>query len=284
VLEAFTIFSPEMGQCAAQFFDGQWIDAEPRPGKRGGAFCMYNTPDTHPVVLQSFLGKVDDVMTLAHELGHGVHASLSRKQTYFNFHGTLPLAELASTFGEMLVFEKLVAEATPEDRLALYAEKIEGIFATVFRQAAMYSFELECHKARRELGELTPEQIGGFWQDEIQAMFGSSVRLGDEHRHWWSYVSHFVNVPFYVYAYSFGELLVLSLYQMAKASGPDFSKRYISLLELGGSKTPEELMATVNIDLSSEAFWRGGFAAMESLISDFERLWAEFRPLRTSLA
>ncbi len=235
VLSAFGRFSEDMEARAREFFDAEWIDAEPRAGKRGGAFCSYNTPDTHPVVFMSYLNKTDDVMTLAHELGHGIHASYSRAQSYFNFHGTLPLAELASTFGEMLVFERLVGEASPKEKLALYAEKIEGIFATVFRQSAMFRFEQRCHETRRAEGELTSEQFGEIWQEELQAMFGDSVELGEQHRAWWSYVSHFVAVPFYVYAYSFGELLVLSLYQLAKAEGPGFATKYVDLLKLGGS-------------------------------------------------
>lgn len=276
VLEAFGQFSSVLAEKGKEFFDKNWIDAEPRKGKHGGAFCSYNTPDTHPVLLQSFLGKMDDVMTLAHELGHGVHASLSRKQTYFNFHGTLPLAELASTFGEMLVFEKLTSQANLKDKLALYAEKVEGIFATVFRQAAMFQFEQEAHNRRKE-GELTAEELGEIWQTKLQEMFGDSVRLGEQHKYWWSYVSHFYGSPFYVYAYSFGELLVLSLYQMSKAEGPSFADKYIGLLELGGSQSPAELMALVNVDLQSEEFWRGGFSAMERLVEIFESLWGEFR-------
>jgi oligoendopeptidase F len=274
VLKAFGGFSVEMQERAAEFFDKNWIDAEARKGKTGGAFCSYNTPDTHPVILQSFLNKMDDVMTLAHELGHGVHASLSRAQTYFNFHGTLPLAELASTFGEMLVFEELVAQSSPKDKLALYAGKIEGIFATVFRQAAMYQFERRIHEHRRSQGELSPEDFGYHWQEELQAMFGDSLKLGDQHRSWWMYVDHFTAVPFYVYAYSFGELLVLSLYEMAKQEGPGFADKYIEVLRLGGSKTPQELMTMLDVDLQSERFWRGGFAAMDKFLVEFENLWA----------
>ena len=277
VLGAFGSFSTELEARAREFFDENWIDAEPRKGKQGGAFCSYNTPDTHPVVFQSYQNRMDDVMTLAHELGHGVHASLSRAQTYLNFHGTLPLAELASTFGEMLVFEKLVSTATLKDRLALYADKIEGVFATVFRQAAMFAFEQRCHLRRRAEGEITAEQFGEMWQEEQQAMFGDSVHLGAQHQAWWSYVGHFIFAPFYVYAYSFGELLVLSLYQMAKKEGPSFSDKYIHLLQLGGSRTPHELMETVGVDLDSEAFWLGGFEAMEKLVSEFERLWSEYQ-------
>ena len=278
VLTAFGSFSPTLKDRAGEFFESNWIDAEPRKGKQGGAFCSYNTPDTHPVVFQSYLNRMDDVMTLAHELGHGVHASLSRAQSYLNFHGTLPLAELASTFGEMLVFEKLVAEASLKDRLALYADKIEGIFATVFRQSAMFSFEKRCHQTRRAEGELTADQFGDMWQEEMQAMFGDSVTLGNQHRMWWSYVGHFIFAPFYVYAYSFGELLVLSLYQMAKAEGPSFADKYVNLLQLGGSLNPHQLMETVGVDLNSEAFWEAGFSAMESLVTEFERIWAEYKP------
>ncbi len=277
VLSAFGSFSETLENRAAEFFDQNWIDAEPRKGKQGGAFCSYNTPDTHPVVFQSYLNRPDDVMTLAHELGHGVHASLSRGQSYFNFQGTLPLAELASTFGEMLVFERLVANAPLKDKLALYADKVEGVFATVFRQAAMFSFELRCHETRRAEGELTPDQFGDMWHEEIQAMFGSSVKMGEQHRMWWSYVGHFIFAPFYVYAYSFGELLVLSLYEMARQEGPSFAERYVALLELGGSQSPKELMATVGVDLTDGEFWKGGFIAMEKLVTEFEQLWAEFK-------
>lgn len=277
VLDAFGEFSPTLETRGREFFERNWIDAAPRPGKTGGAFCASITTDTHPAILMTYLNKMDDVGTLAHELGHGVHASLARAQTPFNFHGTLPLAELASTFGEMLVFEKLVAAAEPKDRLALYAEKIEGIFATVFRQAAMFQFEQECHTARRESGELTSDQIGDIWHRRLQEMFGSSVELGDQHRIWWSYISHFVSVPFYVYAYSFGELLALALYDRAKAEGEAFAERYVALLKLGGSKSPQELMATVGVDLNSEPFWKGGFATMERLVSTFEGLWDQVR-------
>lgn len=277
VVDAFGTFSPTLSSLADAFFDNRWIDAEPHKGKQGGAYCMSVTPDLHPLVFMNYQNKLDDVMTLAHELGHGVHASLSRAQTYVNFHGTLPLAELASTFGEMLVFESIVKEASPKDKLALYAQKIDGIFATIFRQAAMYRFETRAHEARRTGGELTSEQLGDIWQDELQAMFGDSVKLGDQHRAWWSYIPHFFFAPFYVYAYSFGELLALSLYDKAKREGPEFEERYRRVLELGGSKSPHELMAIVGVDLRSRDFWEGGIAVLEGLIGDFERLWAEYR-------
>ncbi|MBS1724496.1 MAG: M3 family oligoendopeptidase [Armatimonadetes bacterium] len=277
VLKSFASFSPEMAERAQEFFDKSWIDAEPRPGKSGGAFCSSNTVDTHPVLFQTYLGDLSDVMTLSHEMGHGVHASLSRVQSPLNYHGTLPLAELASIFGEMITFETIVAGASLKDKLALYAEKIEGIFASVHRQAAMFRFEQRCHKKRREEGELSPEDFRSIWQEEIQSMFGSSIKLGEQHSYWWEYVGHFVFAPFYVYAYSFGELLTLSTYQMAKAQGPEFADKYVQVLRLGGSKTPHELMSIINVDLRSKEFWQGGFAAIDSLVSDFERLWAQYR-------
>lgn len=277
VLSAFGDFSPEMQARAAEFFDKGWIDAPPAKGKQGGAYCQSVTPDLHPYVFMNFLGRMRDVMTLAHELGHGVHGSLARRQSLLNFHGTLPLAELASTFGEMLVFERIVKDAPLKERLALYAEKIDDSFSTIPRQTALYRFEQSIHKARREGGELTPAQFGDFWQKSVGEMFGDSVQLGDEHRDWWSYVSHFVNSPFYVYAYSFGELLAVSLYRQAQTGGAAFAEKYLNMLACGGSLTPQELMAQVGVDLNDPAFWAGGFEVLEGLVSRFEQLWQEYK-------
>lgn len=277
ILDAFGSFSPTMRDTADEFFTKSWIDAEPRKGKRGGAFCSYVTPDLHPFVFQSYMNQLDDVMTLGHELGHGVHASLSRPLGYFSMHGTLPIAELASTFGEMLVFEKLLESANAADQLALYANKVEGIFATIFRQAAMYMFERDIHTARREKGELTADQIGEFWQTRQQAMFGDSVTMGEEHRNWWLYVSHFIHTPFYVYAYTFGELLVLALYAKAKQEGAAFEPKYLDLLKSGGSLSPKDLMAKVGIDLKDPAFWQGGMHVLDGFITRFEAIYAEWK-------
>ena len=275
VLDSFGEFSGAMAERGKEFFDNSWIEAEPRDGKTGGAFCSYITADLHPVILMTYLGKLGDVMTLAHELGHGVHASFSRDQTEFNYHGTLPLAELASIFGEMLVFENIIKGADAKDKLALYAEKIEGIFASVHRQAAMFRFEQRCHTLRREEGELTSDQFREIWQDEMQSMFGSAVKLGDQHECWWLYVGHFFFAPFYVYAYSFGELLTLSIYQMAKKEGPGFAAKYEQVLRLGGSQTPRELMSILGVDLHSRDFWIGGFEAIEAMVGEAEKLWGE---------
>ena len=277
VLRCFDRFSPAMSEAAAEFFDHGWIDAEPRPGKRGGAFCSYVTPDLHPYILLSYLNRSEDVSTLAHELGHGLHARLARERGYLNFSGTLPVAELASTFGEMLVFEGLVAEADLEEKLALYAEKIEGVFATVLRQAAMYRFEQELHRARREHGELTVEEISEMWQRNMQAMFGDSLEMGEEHACWWMYIEHFVSTPFYVYAYSFGELLVMALYSMHRREGAAFVPRYTELLEDGGSRSPQELLARVGIDIKDPEFWRGGMRLVEEMVDQFERLYRQYR-------
>lgn len=276
ILDAFGAYHPELEVRAKEFFDKNWIDAEVRKGKSGGAFCNFNTADTHPVMLMTYQGGLNDVMTLAHELGHCVHASLSRKQTEFNFHGTLPLAELASIFGEQQVFDRVVQTATLKDQIALYADKIEGIFASVHRQAAMFRFEQRCHEKRRNEGELSSEDFAEIWQDEIQSMFGKAVTMGDQHKDWWSYVSHFFFAPFYVYAYSFGELLTLALYQMSQEQGPEFADKYVKVLELGGSQTPHELMAHLGVDLRSEEFWQGGFSAIEAMVKKFETLWAEY--------
>lgn len=277
VVESFSQFSPEMAARAEEFFAKNWIDAAPRTGKTGGAFCSYNTPDTHPVVMMSYLGTMDNVMTLAHELGHGVHASLSREQSYFNYQGTLPLAELASIFGEMIVFEEIVAGATVQDRVALYGEKIEGIFASVHRQAAMFRFEQRCHAKRRQDGELSADDFRTIWQEELQSMFQDAVKLGDQHASWWTYVGHFFFAPFYVYAYSFGELLTLSLYQRAKEEGPSFAEKYLQVLRLGGSLNPHQLMAIVGVDLRDRAFWEGGFRAIEAMVGTFEESWASLQ-------
>jgi oligoendopeptidase F len=174
----------------------------------------------------------------------------------------------------MLVFDDVVKTADDRDKLALYAEKIEGIFASVHRQAAMFRFEQRCHNERREKGELPKDRFREIWQDEMQTMFGDAVKLGEQHRCWWLYVGHFFFAPFYVYAYSFGELLTMSLYQKAKTAGPEFAQEYVRVLQLGGSKDPYQLMSALGVDLRSEEFWKGGFQAIDDMVSEFERLWA----------
>jgi len=273
VLDSFSAFSPGFGEIASRFFDEKWIDAEVRPGKRPGAFCSYATPDLHPYVLMSYTNRLDNVMTLGHEIGHGVHACLSGKQGYLSFMPTLPVAELASTFAQMLVFDALQKESDGADRLALYAETIEDSLATIFRQAAMFRFEQEVHALRRGEGELTTEEIGAVWQRRLQETFGESLELGDEHRFWWMAVSHFVSWPFYVYAYVFGQLLVMSLYAAYKREGEGFAPRYVRLLEVGGSMSPEEMLSEVGINIRDPEFWRAGIAVLEGFVDSFEDLY-----------
>ncbi len=275
-LSAFADFDPAYEAAAQAFFTGGWIDAEARDGKRGGAFCSYITPDKHPFIFLNYLGKQGDVRTLAHELGHGIHSFLSRDQSLFNFHGTLPIAEVASTFAEQLVFEKqraATAQADPQKYRALLSEQIEQALATIFRQAVLYRFEQAIHKARRESGELTVEQFGALWQENVGAMFGESVTLEDGHALWWSYVRHFVATPFYVYAYTFGEMLALALFHKYRTEGKaSFAPRYLEFLRSGGSQSPADLVAPLGVDLQDAAFWRGALAVLEEQIKAFESL------------
>ncbi len=273
VLQAFDKFSPEMAQIADRFFSNGWIHAPVVPGKTSGAFAHPVTPSTHPFVLVNFTGSLRDVETLAHELGHGIHQVLAAQKGYFNSHTPLPLAETASVFGEMLVFRDILDQLeSPEEKLGFSAAKIESIFATSFRQVAMNRFEDAIHNHRRKEGELSQDQFSEYWIDTQKAMFQDSVRLTDNYRIWWSYISHFLHVPGYVYSYAFGELLVLSLYAIYLEQGTDFKVKYIKLLEAGGSETPYELLKPFGIDLGDVTFWSKGLAVIDEMVSETERL------------
>ena len=274
VLSAFHKFSPAYAGVAQKFFDNNWIHAAMQKGKRGGAFCQYVTPDKHPYVLLNFQGRIRDVMTLAHELGHGIHSYLAgRKHGYLTFDTPLTMAETASVFGEMLLFDALKETLTdPKEKFALYAGKIEEIFATVFRQTAMYRFEKAFHATRREKGELAPEVINALWRKTQTEMFGDAVTITDNYDWWWSYIPHFVHTPFYVYAYAFGELLVLSLYARYRKEGPEFAEKYVEMLSAGGSKSPEELIAPFGIDLRERKFWEEGIAVIKELVETAKKL------------
>jgi oligoendopeptidase F len=276
VLDAFSSFDARYEDAARHFFDGGWIDAAPAPNKRGGAFCSYITPDKHPYIFLTYLGKQGDIRTLAHELGHGIHSFLSRGQSYFSYHGTLPMAEVASTFAEMLVFDKMKNSGDDKTRLALYAHQIDQAIATIFRQAALYRFEQAIHKARRESGELSVEKFGEIWQENVGAMFAGSVTMEPGHAIWWSYVSHFVATPFYVYAYTFGEMLALALYARYRQEGEGFPARYLDMLSAGGSLSPDELVAPMNVDLQDPAFWQGALLVLEEQVTAFEALAEQF--------
>lgn len=259
VLDAFRRFSGKMADLTEPFFDKNWIDVPPRDGKRGGAFCAAVTPDHHPYVLLNYTGKARDVMTLAHELGHGIHDLMAAQNHILDYYPVLPLAETASTFAELLVFEKLQENlASDADRLALLCEKLEDTFATVFRQVSMYRFEQRLHAARRAEGELPAERINELWQGAMQEMFQDSLTLGEDHQWTWSYIPHIVQTPFYVYAYAFGELLVLSLYARYRQEGEPFIAKYFKLLEAGGSRRPVEILQDMDIDIRKAEFWQGG--------------------------
>lgn len=267
VLRAFYGFSDELGKACEEFFRKNWIDAKDRPGKRGGAFCSFMTPDHHPYVFMNYSGSVRDVFTLAHELGHGVHAYFMREQNYLNFDTPLTVAETASVFAEMLLFEHLSKEMpTKEDLLSLYVGRVEGMFATVFRQTSMFQFERDVHGAYRECGELSTERINELWRARQREMFGRSVTLTPEYDWWWSYIPHFVHTPFYVYAYSYGELLTLALYSRYRSEGKAFCSRYTGMLAKGGSEPPEALFGPFGIDISKKSFWQGGLRVIREMV------------------
>ncbi|MFN8132218.1 MAG: M3 family oligoendopeptidase [Solirubrobacteraceae bacterium] len=271
VLESFASFSEEIAAVAARFFDEGWIDAPVRPGKRGGAFCAYTVPAVHPYVMLNYTAKRRDVLTLAHELGHGVHAALAQPRGIFHQHTPLTLAETASVFGETVVFGRLLELApTPASRLSLLAESLEGSIATVFRQVAMNRFEDLAHTARRDEGELSVERFGDLWAASQEELFGDAVQVTDGYRSWWSYVPHFMATPGYVYAYAYGQLLALSVYQRYLDDGEPFVPRYVELLSAGGSLPPEELGAIVGIDLADPGFWDAGLDLVDRQLADAE--------------
>ena len=273
VLSSFGEFSSEMKKTASLFFEKNWIDAELRDGKRGGAFSHGTVPGVHPYVFMNYTGKPRDVMILAHELGHGVHQYLSRRQGYFQTHTPLTTAETASVFAEMLVFHRLKEEETRrEGRLVLVAEKLEDIMATVFRQAVLTRFEQSLHSERRDRGELTTARISELWIEANREMFGDSVTLTENYAYWWLYIPHFIHSPFYCYAYSFGELLTLALYGMFLERGKSFVPDYMELLRSGGSASPAELLSGVGVDINNPGFWQTGLDVIGAMVDEVEEL------------
>jgi oligoendopeptidase F len=272
VLDAYQTFSPELGGLVSRFYDEKWIDGPVRPGKRGGAFCSYGVPSVHPYVMLNYTYLRRDVLTLAHELGHGVHAALGSSQGIFHMATPLTLAETASVFGETLVFGRLLEAApSPESRLSLLAESIEGSIATVFRQVAMNRFEHLVHTSRRDEGELSVERIGELWAQSQDEMLGDSVEVTEGYRTWWSYVPHFIASPGYVYAYAYGQLLALAVYGRYEEEGPGFADSYLDLLRAGGSRSPEELGAIVGVDLADPGFWDKGLDLVERKLDAAEQ-------------
>lgn len=273
VLEAFARFSPEMAGIARRFFDENWMHVPVLPGKAPGAFAHPCVPAVHPYILVNYTGNFRDVETVAHELGHGVHQFLASRMGFFNSQTPLTIAETASVFAELLVFKDLMARLrTREERLAFLCSKIESIFATVFRQIAMNRFEDAIHTRRRESGELSSEDFSALWLTTQQEMFGDSLELTPDYGVWWAYIGHFVHAPGYVYAYAFGELLVLSLYRLYEKGYPDFTRLYLELLASGGGLTPYELLSPFGVDLRSSDFWDRGLDVIDGMVADAERL------------
>lgn len=280
VVSAYSAFSPRMGEIADKFFSENWIHASLQPNKRGGAFASPTVPSAHPFVFINYTGRARDVMTLAHELGHGLHMYLSAEaQGITGLYTPLTTAEMASVFGEMLTFNDLMSkEENPSARLLMLASKIEDSFATVFRQISMNRFEDGLHTQRRTQGELSIAQINKIWLDAQRAMFGDSVNLSDDYGNWWMYVGHFIGVPGYVYAYAFGELLVMALFNVYKQRGEAFVPEYIDVLAAGNSDYPENILAKVGIDLSDPSFWNEGLKVLREMVEQEEALARELFP------
>jgi oligoendopeptidase F len=272
VLAAYRAFSPKMADIAARFFSERWIDAPVRPGKAPGAFSHPTTPSAHPYVLVNYQGKPRDVMTLAHELGHGVHQVLAAPNGALMAQAPLTLAETASVFGEMLTFRKLLAATrNKKERRAMLAAKVEDMINTVVRQIAFYTFERAVHTERRN-GELTAARIGELWTDVQHESLGPAIELKPGYETFWCYIPHFIHSPFYVYAYAFGDCLVNSLYAVYENAAQGFAERYLAMLAAGGTKHHSELLAPFGLDARDPAFWQRGLGVIERLIDELERL------------
>ena len=272
VLEAYRDFSPRMASIANDFFDKNWIDAPVRPGKAPGAFAHPTVPSAHPYVLVNYLGKPRDVMTLAHELGHGVHQVLAASNGALMAPTPLTLAETASVFGDMLTFRRLLDRTKDQkQRKSMLAAKVEDMINTVVRQIAFYTFEREIHQARRN-GEITAEQIGEIWLKVQSESLGPSIRLGDGYETFWTYIPHFIHSPFYVYAYAFGDYLVNSLYAVYENAAEGFAERYLAMLAAGGTKHHSELLAPFGLDARDPAFWQVGLSLIERMIVELESM------------
>ena len=271
VLGAYAGFSPELAAVGRRFFDNPWIDAGLRPGKSGGAFAHPTVPSVHPYLLVNYHGKTRDVMTLAHELGHGVHQILAAEQGYLMSGTPLTLAETASVFGEMMTFRALLdAETDPARRRIMLANKVEDMLSTVVRQVAFYQFETRLHDERRR-GELLPDRIGEIWMEIQTESLGPAFNFTPDYQVYWAYIPHFIHSPFYVYAYAFGDCLVNALYSVFQSGHPGFEQKYLDMLRAGGTKRHKELLAPFGLDASDPAFWRRGLDVISGFIDELER-------------
>jgi oligoendopeptidase F len=272
VLSAYGAFSPDLAEVGARFFSGRWIDAPVRPGKASGAFAHPTVPSAHPYLLLNYQGRVRDVMTLAHELGHGVHQLLANRQGYLMADTPLTLAETASVFGEMLTFRSLLAgETDPRRRKIMLAAKVEDMLNTVIRQIAFVTFEQKVHDERR-VAELTPDRLAETWLEVQRDSLGAGLRLDGVYRHYWSYIPHFVHTPFYVYAYAFGDCLVNSLYAVYEDAHQGFAEKYLRMLQAGGTLRHRELLAPFGLDAADPAFWSKGLSVVAGFIDELEQL------------
>jgi oligoendopeptidase F len=272
VLEAYNAFSPDLATIGRRFFEQRWIDAPARPGKSPGAFAHPTVPSAHPYLLLNYLGKTRDVMTLAHELGHGVHQVLAAPQGALMADTPLTLAETASVFGEMLTFQAMLkAETDPTRRKTMLASKVEDMLNTVVRQIAFVEFERRVHDERRQ-GELTPERIGAIWMDIQGESLGPAIAFEDEYQYYWSYIPHFIHTPFYVYAYAFGDCLVNSLYAVYQGAAPGFAAKYLDMLRAGGTRRHRDLLAPFGLDASDANFWKKGLSVIAGFIDELEKM------------
>jgi oligoendopeptidase F len=271
VLESFSAFDPKVGELAQRVFDQDHLDSEVRKGKQGGAFCAAINPENTPYVLMNYTGRARDVATLAHELGHAIHAMLASDHSAFTFHSSLPLAETASTFGEMMLTEKLLSEETDESvRRDILFKQMDDAFATILRQIYFAIFERDAHEMIQK--NASTDEISAAYMDNLKEQFGDSVELSDEFKWEWVSIPHIYHTPFYVYAYAFGLLLVFSLYEQFKAEGESFKPKYLKILSAGGSEAPEKILGDAGIDMRSAKFWQGGFDVLSRMVDELEKL------------
>ena len=271
VLDSFTAFDPKIGELARRVFEEDHLDSEVRKGKQGGAFCASINPENTPYVLMNYTGNARDVATLAHELGHAIHAMLAAHHSAFTFHSSLPLAETASTFGEMMLTEKLLAEETDEAvRRDILFKQMDDAFATILRQVYFALFEREAHAMIQKNASV--DELSAAYMENLKEQFGDSVELSDEFKWEWVSIPHIYHTPFYVYAYSFGQLLVFSLYQQYKAEGQAFKPKYLKILSAGGSEAPAKILSEAGIDISSARFWQGGFDVLSRMVDELEKI------------
>jgi oligoendopeptidase F len=271
VFESFNAFDPKFGVLAKRVFDQDRLDSEVRKGKQGGAFCASINPEDTPFVLMNFTGRARDVATLAHELGHAIHAMLASHHSAFTFHSSLPLAETASTFGEMMLTEKLLAEETDEAvRRDILFKQMDDAFATILRQIYFAMFEREAHEL--VMKNASVDDLSAAYMENLKEQFGDSLELTDDFKWEWVSIPHIYQTPFYVYAYAFGQLLVFSLYQQYKAEGDSFKPKYLKILSAGGSEAPAKILAEAGVDIRSAKFWQGGFDVLSKMVDELEKL------------